>query len=201
MPNSTQQPSHIGSPLIVFVTGVTCTGKSSFLIYCSALKKEIGVVEVGKELRKKYPPDYFEGSGAPKKTEKEAMKICLTGIGANIEQGKKIILVDGQPRRESQVSILLKNTAKYKRLYLELVCSEEEQLRRMKLRFPNDKESLQLAQLRFYKDKVDLAKVKMEMLIQVEIHPTYINTEAANWDQHVLNYILGVQANAIADSF
>jgi ATPase subunit of ABC transporter with duplicated ATPase domains len=89
---------------VVAIMGPTCAGKSTFLNY--AVEKDpghVGLVEVGKMLRAKYPPSYFEGQAAPAKTQKEAWDMCEGRIRDHLAEGKTIVLVDGQPRSHDQV--------------------------------------------------------------------------------------------------
>jgi predicted kinase len=93
---------------LYFIMGTTCSGKSTFLN--DAVKEyedQVGIVQVGKLLRAKYPPEYFEGQAAPEKTKEEAWHICKEQVDLHMLQGKKIILVDGQPRDEEQANLCL----------------------------------------------------------------------------------------------
>ena len=77
----------------------------------------IGCVEVGKMLRKKYldpesvfyAPDYFKGSAAPEHTEAEAYELMLLGVNQAICEGKRMVLIDGQPRTLGQLSLIKKD--------------------------------------------------------------------------------------------
>ena len=63
---------------LVFVIGATNAGKSTLI----NAARELGccVVEVGKMMRAKYPPEYFKGSAAPEHTDKESWGMLLDGL-------------------------------------------------------------------------------------------------------------------------
>jgi len=82
--------------------GVTCVGKSTFMQRSvDIMGNKIGLVEVGKEMRKRYPPERFRGQAAMADTEDEIFEIYTKQLKSQLD--KEIILVDGQPRFESQV--------------------------------------------------------------------------------------------------
>jgi len=91
---------------LVFVIGPTNAGKGTFLDAAKRWDDRVGLVEVGKMMRAKYldpksphyDPDHFKGQAAPKHTAVEAWQMMLDGIRNNEENGKSVILVDGQPR-------------------------------------------------------------------------------------------------------
>lgn len=99
--------------LIAFVMGANNVGKSTFLRHAAASEQsnEIGLVEVGKYMRAKYldpnspdySPNYFKGEAAPVHTQVEAWEMCEDHIRAHVASGKRLILVDGQPRSIDQV--------------------------------------------------------------------------------------------------
>lgn len=91
---------------VYFVMGVTNVGKTYFIDknvshLNSVWPGSAGSVLVGKIMREKYPPSYFEGQGAPEKTEAEALQIYETELEKN--NNCSYVFVDGQPRRVSQV--------------------------------------------------------------------------------------------------
>lgn len=89
---------------ILFVIGITNSGKSTFLERMKRLRHDqVNLVEVGKQMRAKYPPEYFQGQGAPEHTAKEAWAMMVEGVAA----GKgKFTLVDGQPRDIDQMEAI-----------------------------------------------------------------------------------------------
>tara|TARA_R100001143_G_C3357381_1_gene133294 strand:- start:921 stop:1520 length:600 start_codon:yes stop_codon:yes gene_type:complete len=96
----------MNKPLLIFVMGPTCAGKSTLLESAQErFGNALGLVEVGKELRAKYPPEYFEGQNNPKHTADEAWEICNTRVWEHFREKKQVILVDGQPRDVPQVHL------------------------------------------------------------------------------------------------
>lgn len=88
--------------------GPTCAGKSTLLHATRNQDPEsVGLVEVGKMLRAKYPPTYFAGQNNPKHTAAEAWNLCEEGVISHREAGKKVVLVDGQPRDIPQVAMCI----------------------------------------------------------------------------------------------
>jgi adenylate kinase family enzyme len=97
-------------PTILHVLGNTGSGKTTVMeLVCERNPRRASGISVGKELRKRYPPDYFEGQAAPQKTELEAMQIYREFVDyhTNPESHAQLILVDGQPRNTSQVAACL----------------------------------------------------------------------------------------------
>lgn len=84
---------------ILHLMGPSCAGKSTLIKRLLALEpQKIGAVEVGKILTAKYGEAYFKGQAAPEKTQKEAWDIYTESVEEFAKQGKRLILVDGQPR-------------------------------------------------------------------------------------------------------
>lgn len=91
-----------------YIFGTTCVGKDHLIELAVEKHPDLfGAVQVGKRFRELYPPEYFEGLGAPEKCEDEAFKIFREQHDAATESKKKWILVSGQPRRPSQVERIL----------------------------------------------------------------------------------------------
>jgi len=146
---------------VYYVIGITCAGKDFFIE--SALRKYpdvFGACQVGKEFRKRYPPEYFQGQGAPEHTEREAMEIFKGQMTAADDAGKKIVLVSGQPRRPSQVELCLN----YK--WGEVIwvhASDEIILLRIRDRFRDDPAGYNLAIQRVINDKIMYYDVLYEL--------------------------------------
>jgi energy-coupling factor transporter ATP-binding protein EcfA2 len=90
-------------PNLIFVMGPTCSGKSTLLQIASQMSPSVGLVEVGKMLRAKYPPSHFAGQCNPAHTAGEAWDLCRSEVDRLTEGRKGIILVDGQPRDRHHV--------------------------------------------------------------------------------------------------
>ncbi len=104
---TTQDPSMSSTPEslpLIFVMGVTNTGKSTIMETMRGYEHAgVGLIEVGKMMRAKYPPEYFKGSGAPQHTQAEAWGMMNDGIKAHVDAGRKVALIDGQPRNWEQM--------------------------------------------------------------------------------------------------
>lgn len=93
-------------PLIFCIIGISGCGKSTFINETVAqYPDEFGAIQVGKEMRKRYPPEFFKNRGAMEETEDVVFQIFEEQYNNN--KGKKIVLVDGQPRMPSQVDKLV----------------------------------------------------------------------------------------------
>lgn len=75
---------------LIFVIGATNAGKSTLI--SAAKEVGCGTVEVGKMMRAKYPPEYFQGQAAPTKTQGEAMQMMMDGIEQVRAQGPGMCL-------------------------------------------------------------------------------------------------------------
>lgn len=91
---------------LISVMGVTNTGKSTLLTEAAKLE-DVGLIEVGKELRRRHPPEYFNGFAAMKHTEDEAWEIFDEQYAAAEAAGCRVCLVDGQPRMVEQVKRII----------------------------------------------------------------------------------------------
>lgn len=129
--------------MIVFVMGPTCSGKSTFLRAASDFFEpgQLGLVEVGKMMRAKYPPEHFQGQAAPKHTAGEAWQMCVDAITAHQVEGKRLILVDGQPRDRDQTINACAMYPKAKFLWLSAPL-ELRQTRALLTRDPDEYEAL-----------------------------------------------------------
>ena len=90
------------APTILHVLGNTGVGKTTVMdLVCQRNPGLAFGISVGRELRKRYPPSYFEGQATPQKTELEAMQIYreFVNFHSTPESSARLILVDGQPRK------------------------------------------------------------------------------------------------------
>jgi len=102
-------------------------------------------------LRAKYPPEYFEGQNNPKKTAGEAWDLCELGVRQHRDEGKEIVLVDGQPRDIPQVGLCLESfdPDEFSIRFLLLDATLEERERRARRdRVGKDLETLAIPRLR-----------------------------------------------------
>lgn len=91
---------------LVFVLGCTCSGKTTFIETAKA-STEFGdlfdSVNIGQILRKRHPPEYFEGKGAMAKTEPEVKALFFDAVHSFVGGNREYLLVDGMPRLVSQL--------------------------------------------------------------------------------------------------
>ena len=135
--------------------GTTCSGKSTI---AKRLQEafDYGRINVGEEFRKRYPPSYFDGKGAMEKTEKETREIYSELWNKNYN--KKIVIVEGQPRLQSQVNWIL-NHDEVAKLFISVYTDEETIKERIIQRFGDDIESIELSLQRITNDKIQLFDV------------------------------------------
>lgn len=145
-----------------FIMGLTCVGKDYFIEKaCEMYPHLFGAVQVGKELRKRYPPEHFQGLGAAPATRKEAIDIYKEQWQLNKVIGKKYILVSGQPRERMQVEQVM---AFASGPVIWMTTSQEIILERLKQRFKDDPSSMKLSLDRIVNDKVQLYDTIFELL-------------------------------------
>lgn len=95
-------------PTILHLLGNTGCGKTTLMDrMVAAHPNTIAGISVGRELRKIHPPSYFQGQAAPECTEKEALDLYRGFVETSVFQGYRLIIVDGQPRTETQVPIVV----------------------------------------------------------------------------------------------
>lgn len=141
--------------MVYYVVGLTCVGKDTFLERAHELYPNVfGLVQVGKEFRRRYPPGYFDGKAAMPHTENEALEIYAEQLAAALQ--KKITLVCGQPRMVDQI----RNTIdKNPGTVIWMHVSDETLAQRVSLRFPNDQPSVDLSTKRLLNDRIQLYDV------------------------------------------
>jgi hypothetical protein len=143
----------------IYVFGVTCTGKDYLVEKALQMYPNIfGAVQVGKEFRRRYPPEHFQGMGAPAHTEDEAYQIFLDEL--NKVSDKNRVLIVGQPRRASHVDRIYR---KYPGLILWLHAKDVVLEERINKRFPDDLKSKELAIQRLANDRIQLYDTLYEL--------------------------------------
>jgi|SRR6056297_308547 len=105
------------TPLLIGTVGVTNTGKTT-LFDRLRLIPHYGFIEVGKEMRKRHPPEFFKGLGAMKDTESEVWEIVAEHYQAAISAGATVIFCDGQPRMREHVVELQRRFGDYSLIQL-----------------------------------------------------------------------------------
>ncbi len=98
---------HSNNPVILHLLGNTGCGKTTLMDALIARNPSaITGISVGRELRKVYPPEYFQGQAAPTPTEQAALDLYRGFIETSVFHGYRLIIVDGQPRKASQVGVI-----------------------------------------------------------------------------------------------
>lgn len=194
MPRGVRGPAV--TPITVFVIGATNTGKS-FLLDSVRRHPDCGVIEVGKEMRRRYPPSHFQGQAAPAHTAEEAWQVYLDGMTENAK--KALIWCDGQPRDLIRTErILALNPEKYPRLFIHLWASKAVRENRARGRDGSDPEKLALAMARLDADLPPLYDVLSRLLIAQETVLTYGTNFAFNPEKLVTDIWQGtVEARAL----
>lgn len=166
---------------IVHLMGPTCAGKSTLINRLLAISADVGAVEVGKMLRAKYGEAYFKGQAAPQHTQGEAWQMYQDGVKAKIAEGKKIILVDGQPRDIQQArDIVGLWHAPHRAVYLLIHASEEVRAQRAVASRTGD--NLELAKARLKNDYENCYKVMVELTKAGEVYRVLDSTDLGSMD-------------------
>ncbi len=185
--------------IAIFLMGISCSGKSTLLQAAQTeddlrriegLDPVFGVIEVGKTLRERYPPEHFKGEGAPAHTQEEALDIFRTRMDAFTHL--PIVLVDGQPRNTDQIEAVVNHTtAKCHRtpLLLVLHASEEILFKRADLRDTEDEEATQLAHTRIKGDATFLYPVLTCLSAIHDIPAVIIDAESPTFTAQALKQI------------
>lgn len=161
----------------VSIMGVTCTGKDTLVERMQQLwPDDIGLIQVGKEFRRRYPPEYFKGKAAMPHTEAESWSIFEEQKAAAAD--KPLVLVVSQPRMRSQLDEILKRVESIN-FYL-LTCTDDELMRRINKRFEDQKEGWKtLALERVTNDKVQHFDLMVHMIqCGRDIESVYDTTDA-----------------------
>ena len=167
---------------LVFVIGPTNAGKTT-LMDAGRKNPYVGLVEVGKMMRQKYPPEHFKGQANPKHTAVEAWQMFLDGIAAAEAANREIVLVDGQPRDDEQctASMLMRQP----KAYVNLWASVETREARAKARDGADPAKLALSMARLHGDLPKLYDVMSRVQANgFTVHA--VNTEAPGYDANNL---------------
>ena len=158
-------------PVVLHLLGNTGSGKTTLLDFLtSAWPDDITGISVGREFRKKYPPEFFEGQAAPAHTEQEAMSMYTDFVTERRDHGYGLIIVDGQPRKQSQVAACINNASGLQHDFL--LVHADHGIRNDRLDSSRSGSSLELAIRRLdtdyrnqYEVMVELARLGLELNI------------------------------------
>lgn len=162
--------------------GPTCAGKSTLLKRLAQLGGDkVGTVEIGKLLRAKYGEAYFQGQAAPAQTAAEALQLYLDTIKQHIADGKRLVIVDGQPRDLEQAKVMINAWyPQHRSVYMLVHASHEDREARARAgREPGPNLDLALARLNNdYKNNYTV----MTYLIEHDVKIHVVNTSDPNFD-------------------
>lgn len=144
--------------IVVFVVGPTCAGKSTFLgLAKEALGDRAHLIEIGKAMRAKYPPQHFQGDGAPAHTQAEAMQMLQDGLAVGLADEKVgIVFVDGQPRCADQLAFAAAGGEGWMPVFLHLTAEHGVLFKRGIARSGEDVDAMDLVRSRIVKDRLAL---------------------------------------------
>jgi hypothetical protein len=176
---------------LIHVIGCTNAGKSTLL---AAAPQDWGRVEVGKTLRAKYPPSHFAGQCNPKHTAVEAWQIYLDGVAAAEAEGRRIILIDGQPRDVDQCAAALSDRHHIGlRMFLHLWAPPETRAARAHARDGADPARMALTTARLINDVPANYEVLCALMAKNALVVT-VDTNANEWSTRDLVMDLGTLA-------
>jgi len=161
--------------MLICLLGVTCVGKDT--IAEEAQKKwpeDVGLIQVGKAMRLRHPPGYFDGKGAMEHTEDEAWSIFTEQLQA--AENKKLVVCVGQPRILSQVERVI--ALERRKMFLWFTSSHETD--RITQRFKNDSASMELSLRRRANDRIQYYDVLHQLLYRNQIVVPFVNDNAAD---------------------
>lgn len=148
---------------IVFIIGSTNSGKTT-LIKKLCEDTCFNPVMIGQELRKLYPPSFFEGQAAPSKTDNLAFDIMRKKIMESLDNNQ-IPLIDGQPRNNVQYELCKEYFENHDCRFINLWASREQRIVRSKNRDKNNEEKLKLSIARIDNDSIILYDIISRLLI------------------------------------
>lgn len=180
-------------PLVVGLIGVTNVGKSTLLDHLRASgDQRYGFIEVGKELRRRYPPEFFNGQGAMKETEREVWQIWDEQYYHAAFQGAEIILSDGQPRMAEHVGCMRSRVGAFPLLQLHAPLPLLQSRAALRDSTP---EARQLSQQRLTNDYRQLYEVLSEYAYHIHSAPLVIKTDEPNWLDTAESALLVMRTN------
>lgn len=148
---------------LVFVIGPTNSGKTTLV---ESLRKEsLGAssIHVGRLLREKHPPEFFEGQGNPPHVHKEAMRLLFEQLREKLlSPAVDVIYIDGQPRTVEQVEAIEDFVVAWGqplRLTYLVLNADDETIRRRAASRDASQAAIELSIKRITNDKCDLHDV------------------------------------------
>jgi shikimate kinase len=145
-------------PKLIVLHGITCSGKDT-IAEAIATTHGFGLIQVGKEFRKRYPPDHFKGLGAMPSTEKEAFEIFKEQYEA--AKDKPVILCVSYPRIKENLDCVLEYNPRFVYIHTR---NPETYEKRLLERFPKDSEGYNLSKARLTNDRTQGYNLLMELM-------------------------------------
>lgn len=154
---------------VCHVIGPTNAGKTTFLEFAGK-RPDVGLIEIGKVLRAKYPPEHFAGLSNPAHTAVEAWQIYLDTLAAHVAAGKRLVLADGQPRDVKQTQEILDHPSH--RIFLHLWAPQLVRHARALARDAGNPEKIALSMKRLASDDQSCYEVvvRLECADEVVLH-------------------------------
>jgi hypothetical protein len=145
------------------ILGITNAGKTTLMEYIEQNCPTFGTIQIGKEMRKRHPPEYFGGLAAMPHTEKEVWEIFDDQLKAAEDSGKRCVVIDGQPRLASQVTEVEERLWNIR--YIQIVAPHEVLMERAQKR-AKDAANLELSMKRLVNDYQQLYYVIAEIMLR-----------------------------------
>lgn len=159
---------------VICFIGVTKVGKSYLAKMMQDKMPEIGIIDVGAEIRKRHPPEYFEGQGAMEKTEPEVYEIITSRMKELCVVGNVThIILTGNPRLVSQYHFLKQLSLEGLDIFIKYVwLYENDDIIQSRINQIEDAGSRELSQQRLKNDKVMLYPVIHELIANEDLIAT-----------------------------
>lgn len=172
---------------LIPIIGMTGSGKSTLfnavrVAIIDGKLPDIGLIEVGQEMRRRHPPERFNGKAAMDDTEAEVWEIFDTQMNASTSD---FVMCDGQPRTPGQVHQI---SARFRNIYPIWLHTHVDILtQRANLR-SKDTPTLQMHIQRITNDRVQLFDTVHEMMSNGMV-PDAVDTGRSWWIEDVIKTI------------
>lgn len=180
---------------ICYVIGPTNSGKSTFLHF-AGVQPGVGLIEIGKMMRAKYPPDYFQGQCNPAHTAVEAWQMFEDKVDEYTAAGKTLLFADGQPRDVKQTYAVMRRVET--RCFLHLYAPSDVRTARAIHRDQHDPAKLELSMQRLVSDDQQVYAVLSRLLAAGETVFTHDTSRPEFSLPQVFNHVL---ASLVPDAY